>query len=473
MGRPSRTRCVDTPFFPHADRQRWVIWTPEGYYDSSPGAEDLIGWHVNNGKDAAADFFPASRFRETKYRPDVIDRVLETLDVGEALRLANADTGRKARQEVDLRKQLPPVVTLVSPAAGTAVTETNLTVRFRVRSPSGEAVKDVRVLVNGRPVEGARAVGKVQALAPTGAVGGAEEERELAVTIPAADCEVAVIAENRFAASEPAVAALKWAGRKPAPVDLVKPVLYVLAIGVSHYAQDDLDLRFAAKDATDFATILRLQQGGLYREVVTRLLTDKKATREGIMDGLAWLEKETTDRDVAMVFLAGHGDNDAGNNFFFLPHDAAPDRLKSTAVALGDLQTTFSSITGKVLCFVDACHSGGLMKQPKLFASRRGGVDVNALANELASAENGVVVFTACTSKQFSLEREDWQNGAFTKALVEGLSGRADLKGRGRITVDELSAYVSDRVKELTDKQQKPTKTMPKTIEDYPIVIVR
>jgi WD40 repeat protein len=460
-------------FFPHADRQRWVLWTPEGYYDCSPGAEDLIGWHVNNGKDAAADFFPASRFRETKYRPDVIDRVLETLDVGEALRLANADTGRKARQEVDLRKQLPPVVTLLSPAAGTTVTETNLTVRFRVRSPSGEAVKDVRVLVNGRPVEGTRAVGKVQALAPQGAVGGAEEERELAVTIPAADCEVAVLAENRFAASEPAVAALKWAGRKPASVDLVKPVLYVLAIGVSDYAQDDLDLKFAAKDATDFATILRLQQGGLYREVVAKVLTDKKATAEDVRDGLEWIEKEATSRDVAMVFLAGHGENDPNGTYYFLPHNANPAKLKSSCVSFADIQTTLRNLPGKALFFVDTCHAGNVMGKQVLVARRRGGADINALANELSSAENGVVVFTACTSRQSSLEREDWQNGAFTKALVEGLSGQADLHRQGHISINTLDAFVANRVKQLTDGKQSPVTTKPDTVPDYPVAVVK
>ncbi|MES2946247.1 MAG: hypothetical protein V4772_25535, partial [Pseudomonadota bacterium] len=31
-------------FFPHADRKRWVLWSPAGYYDASPGAEELIGW---------------------------------------------------------------------------------------------------------------------------------------------------------------------------------------------------------------------------------------------------------------------------------------------------------------------------------------------------------------------------------------------------------------------------------------------
>ena len=33
--------------FVHAEDKRFVAWTPKGYYAASPGAEDLIGWHVN------------------------------------------------------------------------------------------------------------------------------------------------------------------------------------------------------------------------------------------------------------------------------------------------------------------------------------------------------------------------------------------------------------------------------------------
>jgi WD40 repeat protein len=75
-------------FFPHIDAKRWVLWTPGGYYDASPGGEDLIGWHVNRGPDQAADFYPAAKFRHHFHRPEVIDRILDTLDEAEALRLA-------------------------------------------------------------------------------------------------------------------------------------------------------------------------------------------------------------------------------------------------------------------------------------------------------------------------------------------------------------------------------------------------
>ena len=35
----------------------WVLWTPSGYYDASPGGDRLIGWHVNRGRQKAARFY--------------------------------------------------------------------------------------------------------------------------------------------------------------------------------------------------------------------------------------------------------------------------------------------------------------------------------------------------------------------------------------------------------------------------------
>ncbi len=82
-------------FFPHADRRRWVLWTPSGYYDASPDGEELIGWHVNRGPDREAVFYPAEIFRERFYRPDVVDRILETLDEATAVELADAERERR------------------------------------------------------------------------------------------------------------------------------------------------------------------------------------------------------------------------------------------------------------------------------------------------------------------------------------------------------------------------------------------
>ena len=215
---------------------------------------------------------------------------------------------------------------------------------------------------------------------------------------------------------------------------------------------------------------MQTQENLLYRDVVVyrdSALTDRAATRDEIVDGLDWIRKETTNNDVAMVFLAGHGINDQDNHYYFYPHDVDPDRLLRTGVGFEVIRNTLKAIAGKALFFVDTCHSGNSVG----LARPRGLLDINRVINELASSDNGAVVFSASTGSQSSLEHPDWNNGAFTKALVEGLGGAAAIGTSGRITFGMLNVYVSERVKELTSGQQHPTMISPQTVPDFPIAV--
>jgi uncharacterized caspase-like protein len=151
--------------------------------------------------------------------------------------------------------------------------------------------------------------------------------------------------------------------------------------------------------------------------------------------------------------------------YYFLPVNAKLEQLRRTGLAFSDIKNAIASLPGKTLLFADTCHAGNV------FGKRRGAVDINAVVNELTSAENGVVVFASSTGKQDSLEDAAWENGAFTKALVEGFSGKAAYYKNRTITVNMLDLYVSERVKELTKGQQTPTTTKPYTIHDFPIAI--
>ncbi|MEO8770240.1 MAG: WD40 repeat domain-containing protein [Ferruginibacter sp.] len=63
--------------FLNADKTQWVLFTPAGYYDTSPGSESYLGWYIDNGPDKAPTFNPASTFRKEYRRPDIIDKVLK------------------------------------------------------------------------------------------------------------------------------------------------------------------------------------------------------------------------------------------------------------------------------------------------------------------------------------------------------------------------------------------------------------
>lgn len=450
-------------FFPHADQKRWVLWTPSGYYDASPGGEELIGWSINRGADAAADFFPASRFRDRFRRPDIIDRVLDTLDEDQAIAAADAARGTRA-QAINVAQVLPPVVELVSPPE-VSTNQTQLTLRYRTRSAANAPVTGVRVRVNGEAQPTARNL----------AVQAAADVYEVMLTVPPQDSQVQVFAENRHGTSAPGTVRVKWTGTAAAfavpPVGgdqgfVIRPKLYVLAIGVGQKYQRAAKLTYPAKDATDFVEAMRRQEGVLYRQVQAKLLIEDDATRDNIVDALDWLQRQVTQHDVGMLFLSGHGDTDNDNNYFFVPVNADPARRKSTTVSMADINSTYAKRAGRWIVFIDTCRSGGV-----LGTGRRN--DVNGAVAELLKA-SGAMIFSSSTTGQFSLERREWGNGAFTKALLEGLDGEAaQVRVKGsRITHNMLSVYVSERVKALTNNDQTPVTQNPDGLPDFPLAMV-
>jgi uncharacterized caspase-like protein len=193
-----------------------------------------------------------------------------------------------------------------------------------------------------------------------------------------------------------------------------------------------------------------------------------KWTHDAVLDGLDWIRNEPTNKDVAMVFISGHGAVTPDQVYRFLPYDYDSTKIERTTVRSLEFQDFLSKIGGKVLVFLDTCYSGDVFHGGK--ASRDASLD--KFANELATAENGIVVFTSSTGNQLSWEDPKWGNGAFTLALVEGLGGKADTRSTGVVRVSGLEEYVYDRVKDLTHGQQKPMVAKPKMVENFPIVAV-
>jgi WD40 repeat protein len=128
--------------FIHPDGRRWIIWTPQGYYDASAGADELVGWHANNSLDRAPDFYSVARFRDRFYRPDVMVRVLDTLDINEALRLADIESGRGATPRTAVVATLPPTIRIVTPTRKYATADENLGLTYEARTRKGDPVTE-------------------------------------------------------------------------------------------------------------------------------------------------------------------------------------------------------------------------------------------------------------------------------------------------------------------------------------------
>lgn len=440
----------------------WVVWTPDGYYYASPKGESMIGWHVNRGWDRSALFYSVGQFRSKYYKPEEFAKLIEASIKGEGI----------SRFEAAMKPtKLPPTVSILEPIDGIKTSLDKVTLKYTVDSPSGEKVK-MKVMLNGRPVSKAKDL--VIEKADSASVA---KQSRASTTVPlsAGENNISVIAisESGLTSAPVSVTVIKKeevTTSQQRDAFIIKPKLYVLAVGVSKFKKrPQSNLQFASKDASDFVNAVKALQGKLYREVVSKVLLDDKATRDTIIDGLQWLKRQTTQHDVAMIFMSSHGINESGQ-YYVIPSDYDPARVEASSVLYTYIKDAVASIPGKVIVFMDTCHAGDVL-------GRRGAkaipADINRVVNELVSAENGAVVFTSSTGRQQSFEDEKWGNGAFTKALIEGLRGKADFTKKGVITINMLDLYISERVKELTGGKQTPTTAKPDTIQDFPVAVVK
>lgn len=455
------------------DARRWVAFTPSGLYAASPGGEDLIGWHINRGPDRAADFFPAAQFRDRFYRPDVITRVLATLDEDEAVWEAEAALGAVPRgppNAEEVRAHLPPVATILEPEDGAAIDHRGAArLRVLVRSPSGAPVGEVRVLADALPLETARPVGEPVARPPP-APGETEEEHTFDLDLSAFAggapvIEVAALAGERIGV--PARVLLRVAAPPAvAPVPR-KPMLYGVVAGVTEYAAEGLRLRFAADDARALAAALRRQKGGLYRDVELRELIDADVTRTSLIEALQWLEQCTARSDTAILYLAGHGVSPPDGRYYFLPHHARPETARAEGVSSSDLVTSFGQMHGRVLLFLDTCHAGALAGYGPARPA-----DVTDLVNELLAQQIGVAAFSATTGTARAEERDELGHGVFTHVLLQALEGAAAPGGgAGELRILALADVLSREVERITAGKQTPAFTQPYALPDEPIFL--
>jgi uncharacterized caspase-like protein len=161
------------------------------------------------------------------------------------------------------------------------------------------------------------------------------------------------------------------------------------------------------------------------------------------------------------VFFSTHGMNDASRNLILFPSDINVQdetSIRYSGVRYAELKETLSRLAdrGKTLVFLDACHAGSVLPGAKAPISP----DMVKVANDLGSAESGVVVFSASTGKEYSYENPDYRHGNLTEALLEAFDGKSD-RPPPWLHVSDLDIWVRERVKTLSNGTQAPVVTVP------------
>ena len=413
--------------FPHADRKRWIAWTPEGYFDASPGAENLMGYHLNQGIDREGEFVSARQLWETFYQPGLLARRLDA--DGDAL-IATA-----VERRGDIRRLLaaaqPPELELLSPAKADSSGDYMLRVKVR---QTGQGKGRLVVRLDGQEFDG-------RWPAPTLAPGGVVE---LPLSLAAGQRRLSVeLVDGRGIASPPVSANVSVKR-----TDGVAPTLHVLAVGISAYRDRSLaqGVAYAAQDARAVTAALERGGGGLYRQVLTRVLADTQATREAILTAGREMATRVQPQDAFIVFLAGHGMT-MDNQYHFLPWESRytnNEALKAQAINADQLRGLLAAIpAGKVLVLLDTCASGA-------FTMGRG-VEEKAAIDRLQRL-TGRAMIAATADSKMALEGERG-HGVFTFSLLDALTGKADGNRDGQVDVGELARHIDTQVPDITKRK--------------------
>ncbi|MCK5714556.1 MAG: OmpA family protein [Nitrosomonadaceae bacterium] len=246
--------------------------------------------------------------------------------------------------------------------------------------------------------------------------------------------------------------------------------LWFFGVGVSTYEKTQQNLEFAHKDATKLGALLKAQEGKLFQKVNVLTMVNSEATEKNVRINMQRFLKKASSQDVIVIFLAGHGVQDNEQNLYFMTHDGTLDE-PYTGMDLSKFESYLKSrpINQKVILMMDICHAGSM----GLNGSRRGAITAEDAIKQLSEG-TGTIVFASSTGKESSLEDVSYGggHGAFTAALIEGLTGDADKKSGDQnnyVGILELMSYVSRRVPEITNGDQHPTTPQLINVRDFPL----
>ncbi len=478
------------------DEDDWIMWTPQGYYDASPGSGDLVGWHVNHGVHQVAAFYPLHQFRAQLYRPDLVNYVLQQASVAAAIAQATnpaltpaqpIDPGLQPAQPIgqdpaptqpddqtlalaqpiaspvaltsDFRKPetmqtvQPPQVRLLSPRDGMTTRDGQIHLLAQVMSANQMPITEVKVLVNGRP-----ASGKGVSVVAAENTDQKEASFSRAVKLLPGENEIAVLARNEVATSSPIMVRVFY--EAPEKVISARPNLHLLSVGISDYKDKSLSLRYAHRDAKAFADAWESQQGPVYERIHKTLLLNEEATADRVQEALTNLGESVGQRDIAVIFISAHGIRNRQLEYYLATHEIEPENLDKTGLHFSAVSQLLEKLPCKVLLFVDTCHAAGITGAKAILRDP---------LYELTSDEYGTIVFSSSLSREISREDEKWQHGAFTKAILDTFAAQdTDLNGDGFLSLTEMEQSVCDRVKEMTEGEQHPVMKRPATIHNIP-----
>ena len=222
--------------------------------------------------------------------------------------------------------------------------------------------------------------------------------------------------------------------------------IWSVVVGVSTYEHMPA-LRFTDDDAYRFYAFLKSPEGGALPNDQIKLLIDEDATRNNILAALKETLLKADENDVIVFYYSGHG---LEGSFIPVDYDGFNNR-----VLHDEIKQVFERSRAKhKIIFADACYSGSLLAMKGLVNST-----LEKYYASFRNAKGGLAFFTSSQEGEISLEDGGLRQGIFTHFLIRGLNGEADTNQNKVVTIEEIAAFVSKKVRSYTAKVQTPVLT--------------
>ena len=433
------------------DSTDWVVTTPLGLFDASPGAMQLMHYVVG------LEVIELEQLKERYYEPGLLQKLLGFSD--EPLRSVDGfDT-----------VALYPAVSLQLD------TEANqLQIKLTARNGG---LGQVSVFVNGKEI--------IEDLNPPQ---GFERKRNTSLGVNLARYSRYFLQDSLNIVSVRAYNEAGWLkspahtityrprfsrskgtenGASPSPsfsfVPSPNPAFYAIIVGTANYAGDKLDLKYPGKDAEAMTSALRQAAGQLFGadsvfvSLLTTDTTDEKMlpTKANIKAAFDDFEKRAKAEDILLVYLSGHGVTygDAERaQFYYLTQDIRSEGLSdegvrnTRAISSRELTKWINAIPAqKQVLILDACNSGRVVEALKSGSKSLNSTQIRAL--DRMQGRTGMFVLAGSAADKVSYEASQYGQGLLTYSLLEAMSVR---EGK-LIDVVQLFDYARDQVPKLSE----------------------
>lgn len=243
---------------------------------------------------------------------------------------------------------------------------------------------------------------------------------------------------------------------------------FALLIGVGD------DLPVTVLDATAIANVLEDPNLAGYKPENIFLLTNEKASRQGILNAFEELIARTDEDSSVFLFYSGHGGTYSDNTFLeeenwvpeaenkkyfhLVPNGFNPVEYENTWVKAEELKERLTKLNSRrLIFFLDCCHAAGMTESLT-------GLGNAKPQNKLEQAEglaqriddgNGMSIISSCRADQKSYIMDGDTNSLFTKCLLEVLRGKhKNTFEEPFIRITEVTQYIFRKVPQENPNQR-------------------